>query len=224
MRLHDASEKIATWLMGSQKFSCSLLCEALSDQIKYIDSYAAFDILRHFEKCAILLGVPCLRKSEECMKKMKAKIGSLSAIMPVAKAKSILRKAVGKPQGASITNGDAGLLYCSLFGALVSLGVIEANMFNDEAALRAALASDKARGVLGSLRAMKPISEFDRIKTNGSRTAEREETEKHLPVQLLGSEWYRQIEYFMPMYSKDPIQLVSCIRKTLKALDNAPAY
>ena len=97
-------------------------------------------------------------------------------------------------------------------------------MFNDEAALRAALASDKARDVLGSLRVMKPISEFDRIKTNGSRKAEREETEKHVPVQLLGSEWYRQIDYFMPMYSKDPIQLVSCIRKTLKALDNAPAY
>ena len=74
-----------------------------------------------FEKLKILLGAPCLHKSEDCLKKMKAKVGSLSAIMPVVKAKSILREAVGKPQSISITNGDAGVLYCSLFGALLSL-------------------------------------------------------------------------------------------------------
>lgn len=224
MRLRDVSEKIAFWLSKRTKCSCSVLVASLSDGIDYIDKYSAFDILRHFEKCAFLLGAPCLQRSEECMNTMKEKIGTLSAIMPLVKAKAILRQSVGKPLSMSITNGDAGVLYCSLFGALLSLGVFKANMFNDEKALRSALAADKARNVLASLRRMQPISEFDRIKSNGPRTAEREETEKHLPLQLLGAAWYKKIDFFMPIYSKDPINLICCLRKELNALDEAPAY
>lgn len=46
--------------------------------------------------------------------------------------------------------------------------------------------------------------------------------ERHLPLQLLGPARYKEIDWFLPHYSKDPAQMLPLFKDGFRTQDSAP--